>query len=176
MTLKLLFAQESGRILGAQAVGGKGVDKRIDVLAMAIQGGLTVFDLEQAELCYAPAYGSAKDPINLAGFVAANLLRGDHPQVSVEELEGSETLLDVRSHAEHQRGCIPGSLHVPVDELRSRITEIPWEKPLVVYCQVGLRGYTALRILLQRGFTVRNLSGGYRNYELFGKPVLAGCQ
>lgn len=173
MTLKLIFAPETGRVLGAQAIGRKGVDKRIDVLAMAIQGGLTVFDLEQAELCYAPAFGSAKDPVNMAGFVAANLLRGDHPQVSVEELDGSETLLDVRSAAEHQRGHLPGSLNIPVDELRARLAEIPWENPLVVYCQVGLRGYTALRILQQRGFSVRNLSGGYRNYELFGKPVLA---
>lgn len=171
MTLKLLFAPQTGRILGAQAVGPKGVDKRIDVLAMAIQGGLTVFDLEQAELCYAPAYGSAKDPVNLAGFVAANWLRGDHPQVSVEELDGSEKLLDVRSAAEHARGHIPGSLHIPVDELRSRLEEIPPQQPLVVYCQVGLRGYTALRILQQRGYSVRNLSGGYRNYELFGKPI-----
>lgn len=170
MTLKLMFAPDSGRVLGAQAVGRKGVDKRIDVLAMAIQAGLTVYDLEQAELCYAPPYGSAKDPVNLAGFVAANWLRGDHPQVSVDELDGSERLLDVRSRAEHARGHIPGSINIPVDELRQRLSEIPWKEPLVVYCQVGLRGYTALRILTQRGHSVRNLSGGYRNYELFGKP------
>lgn len=169
LTLKLIFAPETGRVLGAQAVGRKGVDKRIDVLAMAIQGGLTVFDLEQAELCYAPAYGSAKDPVNLAGFVAANWLRGDHPQVSVEELDGSETLLDVRSASEHQQGHLPGSLHIPVDELRARLGELSLQQPLVVYCQVGLRGYTALRILQQRGYSVRNLSGGYRNYQLFGK-------
>jgi len=176
LTLKLLFTPDTGRVLGAQAIGRKGVDKRIDVLAVAIQAGMTVFDLEQVELCYAPAYGSAKDPVNLAGFVAANWLRGSHPQVSVEELDGSETLLDVRSAAEHQRGHIPGSLHIPVDELRGRLQEISPAQPLVVYCQVGLRGYTALRILQQKGFSVRNLSGGYRNYELFGKacpPVSA---
>ena len=172
LTLKLLFAPDTGRILGAQAIGRKGVDKRIDVLAMALQGGLTVFDLEQAELCYAPAYGSAKDPVNLAGFVASNWLRGDHPQVSVEELDGSEKLLDVRTKAEHDGGHIPGSLHIPVDDLRERLGEIPREGPLVVYCQVGLRGYTALRILQQRGYSVRNLSGGYRIYELFGKPAV----
>ncbi|MFN8614221.1 MAG: FAD-dependent oxidoreductase [Vulcanimicrobiota bacterium] len=167
MTLKLLYASDTGRVLGAQAVGGKGVDKRIDVLAVAIQAGMSVFDLEQTELCYAPPYGSAKDPVNMAAFVAANQLRGQHPQVSVEELGADDTLIDVRSLEEHQRGHIPGSLHIPVDELRSRLNELPGGRPLTVYCQVGLRGYLATRILMQKGFSVRNLSGGYLTYRMY---------
>ncbi|MBS2038889.1 FAD-dependent oxidoreductase [bacterium] len=167
MTLKLLYAPETGKVLGAQAVGGKGVDKRIDVLAVAIQAGMTVFDLEQTELCYAPPYGSAKDPVNMAAFVAANQLRGQHPQVSTEQLAPEDVLVDVRSQEEHERGHIPGSLHVPLDELRSRLGELPAGKLLTVYCQVGLRGYLATRILMQKGFQVRNLSGGYLAYQLF---------
>ena len=167
MTLKVLFSAPDGRLLGAQAVGRKGVDKRIDVLAVAIQAGMTVFDLEQMELCYAPPYGSAKDPVNMAGFVAANLLRGDHPQVGVEELDGSERIVDVRSPEEYNRGHIPGALNLPLDELRPRLAELSREQPLVVYCQVGLRGYLALRILLQRGYRVRNLAGGFKTYQLY---------
>lgn len=167
MTLKLLFAPDTGKILGAQAVGRQGIDKRVDVLAVAIQAGMTVFDLEQLELCYAPAYGSAKDPVNHAGFVAANLLRGDHPQVSPEELTPKHCLIDVRSPEEHARGHISGSLNLPLDQLRERLAEVPLDQPLVLYCQVGLRGYLASRILLQRGFDVSNLSGGYRTYQMF---------
>ncbi len=172
LTLKLLYDPSDGKVLGAQAVGPDGVDKRIDVLAVAIQAGLTVFDLEEMELAYAPPYGSAKDPVNMAGFVAANQLRGDHPQVSVEELSADELVVDVRTSQEFARGHLPGAIHVPVDELRGRLSELPRDRSLVVYCQVGMRGYLATRILLQEGFSVRNLSGGYRNYELFGKPAL----
>jgi rhodanese-related sulfurtransferase len=124
------------------------------------------------ELAYAPPYGSAKDPVNMAGFVAANQLRGDHPQVSVEELSANDLVVDVRTTAEFARGHLPGAIHVPVDELRGRLSELPRDRSLVVYCQVGMRGYLATRILLQEGFSVRNLSGGYRNYELYGKPAL----
>ena len=121
MTLKLLFHPETGRILGAQAVGGAGVDKRIDVLAVAIQAGMTVFDLEEMELAYAPQYGSAKDPINMAGFVAGGLLRGDHPQIDVETVlaappEQRPLLLDVRTPQEFSAGNIPGAMNMPVDE------------------------------------------------------------
>ena len=172
LTLKLLYDPSDGKVLGAQAVGPDGVDKRIDVLAVAIQAGLTVFDLEEMELAYAPPYGSAKDPVNMAGFVAANQLRGDHPQVSVEELSADELVVDVRTSQEFARGHLPGAIHVPVDELRGRLSELPRDRSLVVYCQVGMRGYLATRILLQEGFSVRNLSGGYRNSELFGKPAL----
>ena len=170
MSLKLLFAPEGGRLLGAQAVGGAGVDKRIDVISMAIQAGMTVHDLEQAELCYAPQYGSAKDPVNMVGFVAAGLLRGDHPQVGVEALGGADPaplLLDVRTPQEHAQGSIPGAVNVPVDDLRARLGELPRDRGIVTYCQVGMRGYLATRILLQSGFSpVANLGGGYTTWRL----------
>ena len=167
MSLKLLFDPKSGRILGAQAVGTDGIDKRIDVLAVALRAGMTVFDLEDLELSYAPPYGSAKDPINYAGFVASNVLRGDvaifhSPEAT--NLRGDQLLLDVRMPAEVQAGAIPGAMNVPVDELRNRLGELPHDKELLVYCQVGLRGYLACRILHQNGFRCRNLTGGYKTY------------
>lgn len=167
LTLKLLFQPDDGKILGAQAVGQDGVDKRIDAIAVAIQGGLTVFDLEEMELCYAPPFGSAKDPVNMAGFVAANMLRGDHPQVSVEDLRPEMNLIDVRTHSEFAAGHIPGAQHIPLDNLRERLDEVSSDKEAIVYCQVGLRGYLATRILLQKGFKVRNLSGGYKTFVMF---------
>lgn len=172
MVLKLLFEPDSGRILGAQGVGGEGVDKRIDVLAMAIQAGMTVFDLEESELAYAPQYGSAKDPVNMAGFVAGGLLRGDHPQFDVSALESMKAgdrpfLLDVRTPTEFAAGHIPGAVNIPVDELRSRIPELPADRPVVAYCQVGQRGYLATRILLQKGRPARNLGGGYKTWLLY---------
>lgn len=177
LTLKLLFDPQTGRILGAQAVGGAGVDKRIDVLAVAIQAGMTVFDLEETELAYAPQYGSAKDPINMAGFVAAGLLRGDHPQTDMATLLATPPadrpfLLDVRTPQEVAAGSIPGAANIPVDDLRSRLNELPRDREIAVYCQVGLRGYLATRILLQEGFSVVNVGGGYKTYQLLqaGKP------
>lgn len=172
MTLKLLFDPETGRVLGAQAVGGAGVDKRIDVLAMAIQARMTVFDLEESELAYSPQYGSAKDPINMAGFVAAGLLRGDHPQIDMESvLENAAGkrpfLLDVRTPEEYLDGQIPGAVNIPVDELRSRLSELPRDAEVAAYCQVGQRGYVATRILLQSGFRAVNIGGGYKTYRLF---------
>lgn len=171
MSLKLLFETPSGRILGAQAVGGSGVDKRIDVLATAIQAKMTVFDLEELELSYAPQYGSAKDPVNMAGFVAANHLRGIHPLIQVPDLPAAVArgalLLDVRTATEFAAGRIPGSVNIPVDELRSRLEEIPPGKEVVAYCQVGMRGYLATRILQQHGVDVKNLSGGFKSYTLF---------
>jgi NADPH-dependent 2,4-dienoyl-CoA reductase/sulfur reductase-like enzyme/rhodanese-related sulfurtransferase len=173
MTLKVLFEPGTGKILGAQAVGGAGVDKRIDVLAVAIQAGMTVFDLEQMELCYAPQFGSAKDPVNMAGFVAAGLLRGDHPQIDWESAAAAlaapepPLLLDVRTASEYAAGHIPGALHVPVDDLRQRLDELPRGRPVIAYCQVGQRGYLATRILLQAGYNVRNLAGGYKTYLLY---------
>ena len=176
MTLKLLFDPQEGRILGAQAVGGDGVDKRIDVLAMAIQGRMTVYDLEEAELAYSPQYGSAKDPINMLGFVASELLRGGHPQLSVEELDTLTAdadrarrpfVIDVRMPTEFAAGHLPDAVNVPVDELRSRLNELPRDRRLVTYCQVGQRGYLALRILRQTGFDAANLSGGYKTWLLY---------
>ena len=172
MSLKLLFDPQSGRILGAQAVGGAGVDKRIDVLAVAIQAGMTVFDLEEMELAYAPQYGSAKDPINMAGFVAGGLLRGDHPQVDVESVlatpaDDQQFLLDVRTPQEFASGHIPGAVNIPVDDLRSRLGELLRDRKIAAYCQVGQRGYLATRILLQAGFSATNVGGGYKTYKLF---------
>jgi NADPH-dependent 2,4-dienoyl-CoA reductase/sulfur reductase-like enzyme/rhodanese-related sulfurtransferase len=173
MTLKLVFdPTDGGRLLGAQAVGGQGVDKRIDVLAVAIQAGMTVFDLEEMELAYSPQYGSAKDPINMAGFVAAGLLRGDHPQADVEaavtpSANGRPLLVDVRTPEEYDRGHIPGAVNIPVDELRSRLSELPGDRELTVYCQVGQRGYLATRILNQVGHKATNVGGGYKTYRLF---------
>lgn len=172
MTLKLLFDAGDGRVLGAQAVGGAGVDKRIDVLSMAIQASMTVFDLEEAELAYAPQYGSAKDPINMAGFVAAGLLRGDQPQSNVEDvMAGPEDrrpfLLDVRTAEEYGAGHIPGAVNIPVDALRARLDQLPRDREIAAYCQVGQRGYLATRILLQAGFRAVNIGGGFRTYRLF---------
>jgi NADPH-dependent 2,4-dienoyl-CoA reductase/sulfur reductase-like enzyme/rhodanese-related sulfurtransferase len=171
MTLKLLFDPRTGKVLGAQAVGGEGVDKRIDVLAVAIQAGLTVFDLEEVELAYSPQYGSAKDPINMAGFVAAGLLRGDHPQVDVETASATSSndqplLLDVRTPEEFGAGHIAEAINVPVDALRSRLSELPRDREIAAYCQVGQRGYLATRILRQAGFNAANVGGGYKTYQL----------
>ncbi len=171
LTLKLLFDPQTGRVLGAQAVGGAGVDKRIDVLAVAIQAGMTVFDLEEMELAYAPQYGSAKDPLNMAGFVAAGLLRGDHPQADLAAVVATPAderpfLLDVRTPQEFAAGNIPGAVNVPVDELRSRLGELPRDREIAIYCQVGQRGYLATRILCQAGFSAVNMGGGYKTYQL----------
>lgn len=170
MSLKILFEPTTGKLLGAQAVGGAGVDKRIDVLAVALHAGFTVFDLEEMELCYAPQFGSAKDPVNMAGFVAAGLVRGDHPQTDVESILDPDGpfryLLDVRTREEFAKGHIPRAVNIPVDELRGRLAELPKNEPMAVYCQVGQRGYIATRILIQSGFDARNIGGGYRTYLL----------
>jgi len=169
ISLKLLFDPTGGKILGAQAVGADGIDKRIDLLAMAIRAGLTVRDLAEQELCYAPPYGSAKDPINYAGFVASNLLDGDMKICHVEDTINpgeNQILLDVRKPDEiEEHGTIPGSVNIPLDELRGRLDEIPREKEILAFCQVGLRGYLAYRILTQHGFNCRNLTGGYKTYQ-----------
>jgi len=174
MTLKLLFEPDTGRVLGAQAVGKEGVDKRIDVLAVAIQAGMTVYDLEQLELAYSPQYGSAKDAVNMAGFVAAGLLRGEHPQINVEDvlaLPSAERplLLDVRTPQEFAAGRLPNAVNIPVDELRGRLGELP-QRPIAAYCQVGQRGYLATRILNQAGFAAVNIGGGYKTFKLFNLP------
>ncbi len=172
MSLKLLFDPKDGRILGAQGVGGKGIDKRLDVISVAIQAKMTVFDLEEMELVYAPQFGSAKDPVNMAGFVAGGLLREEHPQRDIEQVLSLPTserpyLLDVRTPTEFAAGAIPGATNIPVDDLREHLAELPRDKPIALYCQVGQRGYLATRILLQNGFDAFNLGGGYRTYKLF---------
>lgn len=177
MTLKLLFDPTTGRVLGGQAVGGAGVDKRIDVLAVAIQAGMTVFDLEQIELAYAPQFGSAKDPINMAGFVASGLLRGEHPQVDVEEVLARPAaeqpfLLDVRTPQEFTTGHVTGAVNIPVDDLRSRLGELPRDREIAAYCQAGQRGYLATRVLRQAGLSASNIGGGYKTYKLFQPPEI----
>jgi NADPH-dependent 2,4-dienoyl-CoA reductase/sulfur reductase-like enzyme/rhodanese-related sulfurtransferase len=175
MTLKLLFDPADGRIWGAQAVGTHGVDKRIDVIAIAIQAGMTVYDLEEVELCYAPQYGSAKDAVNMAGFVAAGVLRGDHQQVHLLGDEptnfasNEQVLLDVRTEKEYSRGHLPNAQNIPLEFLRERISELPRDRKIVAYCHVGQRGYMATRLLQQKGFDAVNLSGGYRLIQSSGQ-------
>ncbi len=164
--LKLLFRASDGLLLGAQAVGEEGVERRIDVIAMAIQMGATVFDLEETELCYAPQYGSAKDPVNMAGMVASNVIRGDVELAFWPELERSGAfLLDVREVKEFCKGCVEGAVNIPLGQLRKRMGELPRDREIWVNCGVGQRAYYACRILSQHGFRVRNLSGGYQSYR-----------
>ncbi|MFC0296792.1 CoA-disulfide reductase [Geobacillus jurassicus] len=168
MTFKLIFNRETGRIYGAQAVGKEGVDKRIDVIATAIKGGLTVRDLPDLELAYAPPFSSAKDPVNMVGYVASNIMDGLVETVQWHEIdrivEEGGVLIDVRTAEETARGMIRGSIHIPLDELRDRLHELPKGKTIYVTCQVGLRGYIAVRILQEHGFQAKNLDGGYRLY------------
>lgn len=169
MSIKLIFNSE-GKILGAQIVGSQGVDKRIDDLAGAIRRNDTVFDLQELELAYAPPFSSAKDPVNMAGYVAGNILQGDVEVIQWHELENldpeTSILVDVRTPEEHEEAFIPGSVLIPVDELRDRLSELPQDKEIILYCRVGLRGYLAYRILAQKGYSrLRNLSGGYLTYE-----------
>jgi NADPH-dependent 2,4-dienoyl-CoA reductase/sulfur reductase-like enzyme/rhodanese-related sulfurtransferase len=168
ISFKLLFAPQTGKILGAQAVGTDGVDKRIDVLAVALRAGMTVYDLEHLELCYAPPYGSAKDPVNFLGFVAANYLKGDVKHFygdEIKKLKSDQIIVDVRSLEETQLGMIPGAVHISLDDLRHQLPALSKDKEYIAYCQVGLRGYVACRILSQKGFRCRNLSGGYLTYQ-----------
>jgi NADPH-dependent 2,4-dienoyl-CoA reductase/sulfur reductase-like enzyme/rhodanese-related sulfurtransferase len=167
ITLKLIFQKEDGLLIGAQAVGKAGVEKRIDVIAMAIQKNGTVFDLEEAELCYAPQFGSAKDPVNIAGMIAANVVRGDVGLAHWEDVPGSGAyIIDVRSPKEYARGHLEGALNLPLDDLRSRMSELPKEREIWTYCFVGQRSYYATRALSQYGFNVKNISGGFRTYQL----------
>jgi len=169
LDIKVLFHNETGALLGAQVIGKEGADKRIDILATAIKARMTIRDLSELELAYAPPFGSAKDPINLAGMLGTNVLDGLLEQVhwhQVEDLNTDEIyLLDVRTRSEHARGHIAGSLHIPLPELRKRLSEIPTDKTIVTYCQSGLRSYNAYRLLKQKGFQVRNLSGGYLTWS-----------
>lgn len=172
--LKLLFAPDDGRVLGAQAVGEEGVEKRIDVIAMAIQMGATVRDLEQAELCYAPQFGAAKDPVNIAGMIAGNAMNGDAPVVHWDKIvPAQDFLLDVRGAEEFAAERVDGAMNVPLNELRARMTELPRGRPIFVYCGVGQRGYYAVRALRSNGFDARNVSGGIQSF-LGKKQIAAG--
>ena len=167
MSMKLLVDPATDAILGAQIVGGEGVDKRIDVIAVAMAGGIAASGLARLELAYAPQFGSAKDPVNQLGYVADNLRSGATRVLQWHELaaaqEAGTMVVDVRTATEHAAGAIPGAVNIPVDELRGRLDELP-DAPVVVHCQVGQRGHTAARILAQHGFDVVNLDGGYRTW------------
>jgi len=168
LAMKIIFRNTDGRLLGAQAVGQDGVDKRIDAIAMAIQMGATVYDLEEAELCYAPQFGSAKSPVNFAGMVAADVLHGDMPLSHWNSGE-SGLLLDVRHPAELALEQVPGAVNIPLDQLRARLGELPRDREIRVICRSGQRAYYATRILVQNGFKASNLSGG-----MLSRTILTG--
>lgn len=169
VSFKMLFDPQTGKIFGAQAVGKDGIDKRIDVMAVAQRAGMTVEQLQHLELTYAPPFGSAKDVINQAAFVATNLMKGDAKAIHFDEIDNltdEQVLLDVRNPMELQNmGYLPGAIYIPVDQLRQRMNELPKDKEIVIYCQVGLRGNVAYRQLINNGFKARNLIGGYRTYK-----------
>jgi NADPH-dependent 2,4-dienoyl-CoA reductase/sulfur reductase-like enzyme/rhodanese-related sulfurtransferase len=174
IAMKLLYEPESGRLLGAQAVGQNGVEKRIDVIAMALQKEGTVYDLEEAELCYAPQYGSAKDPVNVAGFVAGNALRGDVTVVHWDDWQARREagdlpfVLDVRPSTAVASAAVPDTANIPLGELRARMDELPKDREIWVHCGVGLTSYIACRVLLQHGYQVSNLSGGITWFKMCG--------
>ncbi len=157
--MKVLFRKSDGLVLGAQAVGERGVIERINAMAMAIQFGGTIYDLEESELCYAPQFGGAKDPVNFAGMIAADVLRGDMPLAHWAD-EPAGFLLDVRDEDEVEEEPVAGAVNIPLNELRGRLSELPAGGEILVSCRSGQRAYYATRILLQNGFTARNLSGG----------------
>jgi NADPH-dependent 2,4-dienoyl-CoA reductase/sulfur reductase-like enzyme/peroxiredoxin family protein/rhodanese-related sulfurtransferase/TusA-related sulfurtransferase len=169
LSIKLLFAPDTGMVLGGQVIGKEGVDKRIDVLAAAIRHGLTVYDLGDLELAYAPPFSGAKDPVNIAGFVGQNIIDKRMPVFYGDDIASIDAkhqiLLDVRTTDEHDQGNIQNSLCIPLDSLRNRMGELDKAKEIMVYCQVGLRGYLATRILLENGFKAKNLSGGYKTWS-----------
>jgi len=169
ITLKLIFEVPSGKILGVQAAGGPGTEKRIDVIATVIKFKGTVFDLEELELTYAPPFGSAKDPVNMAGFVAANVIKGDMPiwhwHDIVKIKNNNSFILDVRTPEEYQIGTIEGAVNISDLELRTRLDEVPRDKNIYILCEVGFRGYLSTRLLIQKGYHVKNLSGGYKLFK-----------
>ncbi len=173
LTIKLIYDTVFGRILGAQVVGYEGIDKCCGVLATAIRAGLTVYDLAELELCYTPPYSSAKDPVNMAGYVASNVAQGLLKIFHLSDLSvidfNRDLLLDVRTEEEFQQGAIPGAVNIPLDSLRDSLDRLPKEKPIYLYCQIGLEGYIAARILTANGYAVKNLSGGYRLYSMVQK-------
>ena len=177
LSIKLIFSPETGQILGAQMVGKEGVDKRIDVIATAIRGGMTVFDLEELELAYAPPYSSAKDPVNIAGFVASNTLKGDVDNFHWYELEtlsgNDNTIIDMRDRQElEENGGIAGALHIPLNDLRKKLAELDKNKTYIPFCVVGLRAYIGHRILVQNGFRSKIFSGGLITYDGVKEKIL----
>jgi NADPH-dependent 2,4-dienoyl-CoA reductase/sulfur reductase-like enzyme/rhodanese-related sulfurtransferase len=167
MHIKLLFNPNNGNILGAQIIGKNGVDKRIDVLATSIRGKMTVFDLQYLDLAYSPPYGSGKDVINMIGFVATNVLENLVKITHWDSVKEGDLLLDVRSPVEVAANPVKGAINIPLNDLRNRLKDLPKDKPIKVFCEVGLRSYIACRILTQNGFEAYNLSGGYLTYKAF---------
>ena len=172
IAMKVLFRKSDGRLLGAQAIGEDGVDKRISTLALAIQMGATVYDLEEAELCYAPPFGSAKDPVNFAGMVAADILRGDMP-ISHWDSAGGAFVLDVREKVELAVEQVPDAVNIPLGELRSRLEELPRDREILTVCRSGQRAYYAARILVQNGFDARVVSGGMLSHAMLSQGILS---
>ncbi|PCR99591.1 CoA-disulfide reductase [Lactococcus fujiensis JCM 16395] len=176
IVLKMIFNPENGEIYGAQAVGQKGVDKRIDILATAIKANLTIFDLPELEFTYAPPFGSAKDPVNMIGYAAMNIAMGISENIQwhelADELSNGRRLLDVRNPSEIKKGAFKNSINIPLDELREHLTELDKNQPLVVSCQSGLRSYNAERILKSAGFDVKNLDGAYGIYSKVTNELL----
>jgi rhodanese-related sulfurtransferase len=173
--MKVIFRQSDGRLLGAQAIGvdGPAVDKRISELAMAIQLGATVHDLEESELCYAPQFGSAKDPVNFAGMIAADVLRGEMPLAHWDHVDGA-FLLDVRNPLELVVESVPGAVNIPLGELRARLGELPRDREILLICRSAQRAYYAARILLQNGFKARSLSGGMLSRAILAPEARGG--
>jgi NADPH-dependent 2,4-dienoyl-CoA reductase/sulfur reductase-like enzyme/rhodanese-related sulfurtransferase len=169
MTVKMLFTPDKGKVLGAQIVGYDGVDKRIDVVAVAIRAGMNVFDVQELELAYAPPFSSAKDPINMTAYVAGNMVNGSVETICWDEVPARAAagsfLLDVRTVKEYKDGAVEGAYNVPLDEIRDRMNEIPKDKEIMLYCRAGLRSYIGCRILIQNDYKIKNISGGYLTYE-----------
>lgn len=181
IAIKMTFDPKTGKIFGAQAIGENGVEKRIDVIATAIKGGLNVFDLQNLELAYAPPYSSAKDPVNMAGYVASNIIEGAVETIQWYEIDGivenGGLLIDVRQPEERELGYIEGSMNIPLGKLRDRLEELPKDKEIYISCQVGLRGYLACRILELNGIKCKNLDGGYKTYmSVFGSNKEKECE
>jgi rhodanese-related sulfurtransferase len=179
LSLKLTYSNETGKVLGAQAFGEEGVEKRVDVIATAIMGGLHIEDLEELDLCYAPPFSSANDPVNMAAFVSSNDRQGFSPTVTVREFlnsyekDKSIFVLDVRNPNEYSNGKFATGVNIALPDLRNRLSEIPKDKEIYVHCQVGFRGHLAVRILKQNGFQkVYNISGGYKSIELLSHSIM----
>jgi NADPH-dependent 2,4-dienoyl-CoA reductase/sulfur reductase-like enzyme/peroxiredoxin family protein/rhodanese-related sulfurtransferase/TusA-related sulfurtransferase len=177
--LKVLFAPDTGKLLGAQVTGYKGVDKRLDVIATAMYAGLTIRDLQDLELAYAPPYGSAKDPINMAGFIGTNILQGDVDPWYAEdfpEKTADGVIVDVRGAADYELGHVPGAINLPLNELRARVNDLPADKPVYLYCKVGFRSYLAHRVLRQRGIAAKTLSGGFETFRAWHRGAVGQAE
>ena len=178
--LKVIFSRSDGCVLGAQAIGKEGAERRVDVIAMAIQMGATVHDLAEAELCYAPQYGAAKDPVNFAGMIASNSLAGDQPLVHWDDLDGAKRdgvfLVDVREPSEFDAGHVDGAVNIPLGQVRDRLDEFPRDRATWVYCGVGQRAYYATRVLAQSEIDVHNVSGGILTWRYVQEARAAGGQ